>query len=400
MDLVSQIADSTMTRLPRHEIRAANALNRSLVALFPRSLKIKSPPRRFGYPDRMELTWTCSAPSAFTVVVKPGRQSLNNELKVPVDDQEEAQWDASVNHSGDAVSDISYIITTDKMALLSDYHPGRVYTIQVYANRTHFSVAYSQPFLFECPLNCVNELKGEMRGGTLFVSFSTVRGACQYEIITIFPDEVRNTDLTDGTEWSKEILGKAPIRVKVSAISAEGVRSYTPMTVDVIPEPSAVASAPPQLSGSPSKVAASSDNKDPPKGQSTSQKPRIQKSKAKRRRKGKNSSGGPIPEPDSDSEESEDDVEYEFVQGESETDDDASDDGWTEHVVGRSKRTPKVETTLNHDWTTICGIEVHVNDILEVELGSSKSQHRFVHFLIYVEMISEVQKTNRTPNSP
>ncbi|KAK0245267.1 hypothetical protein EDD85DRAFT_12522 [Armillaria nabsnona] len=400
MDLVSQIADNTMTRLPRHEMRAANALNRSLVALFPRSLKIKPPPRRFGYPDKMELTWTCLAHSAFTVVIKPGRQSLNNELKVPIDldEEEEAQCDAPVNHSGDIVSDINYIITIDTIALLSDYHPGHVYTVQVYANRSHFPVAYSQPLLFECPLNCVDELSGKMRSGTLFVSFTTVRGACRYEIITIFPDEVRNTDLTDCTEWSKKISGKPPICVKVSAISADGVRSYTAMTVDVIAESAATRS---QSSETPSTVAAStSKNQDPPKGKSAPQKPRGQNSKkGKRQRKGKKTSSRPIPEPNSDSEESEDDVEYEFAQNESETDDDdPSDDDWTEHVVGRSKRTTKVETTLNHDRTTICGIEVHVNDVLEVELGTSKSQqksqHRFAHFLIYVETISQVQKNN------
>ncbi len=207
----------------------------------------------------------------------------------------------------------------------------------------HFPVAYSQPLLFECPLNCVDELNGRMRSGTLFVSFTTVRGACRYEIITIFPDEVRNTDLTDCTEWSKKISDIPPICVKVSAISADGVRSYTAMTVDVIAESAATSS---QSSETPSKVAPStSENQDPPKGKSAPQKPRGQNSKkGKRRRKGKKTSSRPIPEPDSDSEESEDDVEYDFAQNESETDDDdPSDDDWTEHVVGRSKRTTKVE---------------------------------------------------------
>ncbi|KAK0433303.1 S-adenosyl-L-methionine-dependent methyltransferase [Desarmillaria tabescens] len=50
-----------------------------------------------------------------------------------------------------------------------------------------------------------------------------------------------------------------------------------------------------------------------------------------------------------------------------------------------------------HDQTTVCGFEIRQHDVLEVELETSKSRRRFVHFLVYVEMISEIRSTKSDP---
>ncbi|PBK61929.1 hypothetical protein ARMSODRAFT_618719 [Armillaria solidipes] len=385
MDLASQIADHAMHGLPRHEIRHATALNRSLVTLCPHSLKIKHYSRRSSAYERQELTWTSLGASGFTVLIKPGRDSLNYELKMPSDDHEsEVQ---RVEHP--RTSELNYITTEACMATLTNYHPGRVYTIQVRANSGRLPVAYSQPFHYECPLDSVDALKAEIRAGTLFVSCDAVPGACKYEITTIFLDESRVTDISDCTQWSKKgLFNDSPIRVKVFAVSAEGVRSYKPMTVNVIPDPTAPCEVPVDQLTTPS------EEKNLSQESSSSQ-----KSGDKKAWKGKDRHESPVPDDRSDIDigDKSKDIEYEFNVEDENDDDDTDDEDWVEHVIGRSPTSKAEAMKQEHDQATVCGSKIHQHDVLEVELETSKSRRRFVHFIIYVEMIYEIRHTKSDP---